>query len=226
MPDAQFGSVDFDMTCDGKAKKDFKLAIELLHSFEYDEAEKAVAKVVDETPACAMAYWGVAMCSFHPLWNPPTEAELKKGNKAIALAKATTTKLPREAGYIDAIGLFYTNWNTSDHHTRCVNFENALQKLHATNPYDKEASIFYALALDAAASPTDKIYAKQKKAVAILEALHKAEPNHPGVIHYIIHTCDYPELAAFALPAARRYAEVAPSFAHAIAHFYKVRALG
>ena len=77
-PDAQFGTVDFEMTCDEKAKKDFNLAIELLHSFEYDQAEKVFAKIIDETPDCAMAYWGVAMCNFHPLWNPPTEAELEK----------------------------------------------------------------------------------------------------------------------------------------------------
>ncbi len=215
-PDAQFGSVDFDMTCDEKAKKDFNLAIELLHSFEYDESEKVFAKIIDETPGCAMAYWGVAMCNFHPLWNPPTEAELEKGSKAINIAKAITTKSAREAGYINAIGLFYKDWNTTDHHTRCVNFEHAMEKLYASYPEDKEAAIFYALSLDAAAVPTDKTYAKQKKAGAILEALYKVEPNHPGVIHYIIHTYDYPELAALALPAARRYAEVAPSSAHAL----------
>ena len=215
-PDAQFGSVDFDMTCDEKAKKDFNLAIELLHSFEYDESEKVFAKIIDETPGCAMAYWGVAMCNFHPLWNPPTEAELEKGSKAINIAKAITTKSAREAGYINAIGLFYNDWNKTDHYTRCVNFEHAMEKLCASYPDDKEAAIFYALSLDAAADPTDKTYANQKKAGAILEALYKVEPNHPGVIHYIIHTYDYPELAALALPAARRYAGVAPSSAHAL----------
>ncbi len=217
-PDAQFGSVDFEMTCDGKAKKDFNLAIELLHSFEYDESEKVFAKIIDETPGCAMAYWGVAMCNFHPLWNPPTEAELEKGSKAISIAKRAicTTKSTREAGYINAIGLFYKDWNIKDHHTRCVDFEHAMEKLYTSYPDDREAAIFYALSLDAAADPTDKTYAKQKKAGAILEALYKIEPNHPGVIHYIIHTYDYPELAALALPAARRYAGVAPSSAHAL----------
>src|SRR5664279_5584307 len=68
-PDAQFGSVDFETTCDEKSKKDFTLAIELLHSFEYEESEKMFSKVIDQTPECAMAYWGVAMCNFHPLWN-------------------------------------------------------------------------------------------------------------------------------------------------------------
>ncbi len=215
-PDAQFGSVDFEMTCNERAKNDFNLAVELLHSFEYDESEKVFAKIIDETPECAMAYWGVAMCNFHPLWNPPTEAELQKGAKAIAIAKSINTTSARESGYINAIGLFYTDWDKTDHHTRCIYFEKAMEQLHIKYPDDNEAAIFYALALDAAADPTDKTYANQKKAAAILNALYAIEPNHPGVIHYLIHTYDYPGLAILGLPAAKRYAEVAPSSAHAL----------
>ena len=214
-PDAQFGTVDFEMTCDEKSKKDFNLAIELLHSFEYDEAEKVFAKIIDETPDCAMAYWGVAMCNFHPLWNPPTEAELEKGARAIAIANVLA-KSAKESAYINAIGLFYKDWNKKDHHTRCLYFEKAMEQLHVKYPGDHEAAIFYALALDAAANPTDKTYANQKKAGDILNALYKVEPNHPGIIHYIIHTYDYPGLAVLALPAARRYAAVAPSSSHAL----------
>ncbi|MEO5943379.1 MAG: tetratricopeptide repeat protein [Ferruginibacter sp.] len=215
-PDAQFGSVSFDVTCDKKEKNDFNLAIELLHSFEYDEAEKVFAKIIDATPGCAMAYWGVAMCNFHALWTPPTEAELIKGEKAIEIAKSITNRSAIESGYINALGLFYKDWKTTNHLTRCVNWENAMEKLHSSYPDDKEAAIFFALSLDASANPKDKTYKNQKKAGAILEALYKIEPNHPGVIHYIIHTYDYPELAAIALPAARRYAAVAPSSAHAL----------
>ena len=214
--DQQFGSVDFETTCDEKAKTDFNLAVELLHSFEYDESEKVFAKIIDETPGCAMAYWGVAMCNFHPLWNSPTEAELQKGSKAIEIANSITAKSEREAAYINAIGQFYKDWNKTDHYTRCVNFEKAMEQLHTSYPNDKEAAIFYALSLDAAASPSDKTYTNQKKAGAILNALYAVEPNHPGIIHYIIHTYDYPDLAILALPAAKRYAEVAPSSAHAL----------
>jgi tetratricopeptide (TPR) repeat protein len=216
LPNAQFGLADFEVTGDEKIKKGFNLAVELLHSFEYDESEKVFAKIIDEAPDCAMAYWGVAMCCFHALWTPPTEAELIKGAKAINIAKSITNKSPREAGYINALDLFYKGWNITNHITRCVNWENAMEKLHASFPDDKEAAIFYALSLNAAADPKDKTCAKQKKADGILEALYKEQPNHPGIIHYIIHTCDYPELAALALPAARRYAEVAPSSAHAL----------
>src|SRR4051812_17309347 len=111
---AQFGSLEFDMTCDPSTKRDFNLAVELLHSFEYDEAEKVFAKVIDKSPNCAMAYWGVAMCNFHPLWNPPTEAELQKGAKAIAIANGIDTKSDRESDYIHAIELIYKDWDKKD----------------------------------------------------------------------------------------------------------------
>jgi len=214
--DKQFGIVNFDIKADENIKHEFNLAVELLHSFEYDESEKAFAKIIDGSPGCAMAYWGVAMCNFHPLWNPPTETELQKGTKAISIAQSINTKTKREAEYINAIGLYFTDGNRTDHHTRCVRFEEAMEQLHKDYPDDIEAAIFYALALDAAADPTDKTYTKQRKAGDILNALYAKYPNHPGIIHYIIHTYDYPELAQLALPAAKRYASVAPSSAHAL----------
>lgn len=214
--DKQFGSVSFEMTCNEKSKNDFNLAIELLHSFEYDESEKVFAKIINEDRECVMAYWGVAMCNFHPLWTPPTEAELKKGSKVIEIAKTIPEKSKRESAYINAIAAFYKDWNKTDHRSRCIQYEKAMEKIHNTYPDDKEASVFYALALDASADPTDKTYLNQKKAGSILNALYPSEPNHPGIIHYIIHTYDYPELAGLALPSARKYAQVAPSSAHAL----------
>ena len=214
-PNKQFGRVEFETSCTGKVKENFNLAIEMLHSFEYDEAEKVFAKIIDAEPDCAMAYWGVAMCNNHPLWSPPTVAELKKGARAIAIAASITQKSGREAAYIDAMASFYKDWNKADHHTRSVRFEKGMEKTYRENPNDKEAAIFYALALDAAADPSDKSYSNQKKAGAILTSLYPGHPDHPGIVHYIIHTYDYPELAALGLPAARKYASVAPSSAHA-----------
>jgi len=214
-PDKQFGRVEFKTSGNGKVKEDFNLGIEMLHSFEYDEAEKVFAKIIDEEPDCAMAYWGVAMCNNHPLWSPPTEDELKKGAKAIAIAQSISRKSDRESAYIEATALFYKDWNKADHHTRSVRMEKAMEKLHADYPNDKEAAIFYALALDASASPTDKSFANQKKAGAILNSLYPSQPDHPGIIHYLIHTYDSPELALLGLSAARRYASIAPSSAHA-----------
>jgi tetratricopeptide (TPR) repeat protein len=214
-PDKEFGTVDFRITGSEKVKNDFNLAVELLHSFEYDESEKVFAKIIDEDPQCAMAYWGVAMCNFHPLWEPPSDASLQKGSKAVEIAQSIKTKSEKELGFINAVAAYYQDWNKTDPHTRCVRFEKAMGDLYNKYPQDNESAIFYALALDAAAEPTDKSYTNQRKAGAILDSLYTREPNHPGIIHYIIHTYDYPDLAILALPAARRYAGVAPSSAHA-----------
>ncbi len=212
----QFGTVEFETSCSGKVKKDFNLAIALLHSFEYDEAEKVFAKIIDENPECAMAYWGVAMCNYHQVWpSPPAAAELEKGNKAISVAQYLTKKSTRETDYINAIALFYKDWNTTNHRTRSLNFEKAMGKIYQKYPADKEAAIFYALALDGAADPADTSFTNQKKAGAILSGIYPNEPNHPGIVHYIIHSYDYPELAALALPAARKYASIASASAHA-----------
>jgi len=127
-PDKQLGTVSFETSCSGDAKKDFDLGIALLHSFEYDEAEKVFAKIIDSTPGCAMAYWGVAMCNYHQVWpSPPSPAELDKGNKAISIAQSIQQKSIREADYINAIALFYKDWKTIDHRSRVLKFEGAME---------------------------------------------------------------------------------------------------
>ena len=209
----QFGTTAFETSCG--ENENFNLGIKLLHSFEYDEAEKAFAKVIDIEPGCAMAYWGVAMANFHPLWTPPTEAELTKGAKAAEIAQSLRGN-DRENAYISAISVYYKDWKTTDHKTRSLRFETEMEKVYKEFPDDKEAAIFYALSLDAAADPEDKDFVKQKKAGSILQKLYPNEPDHPGVTHYIIHTYDYPELANQGLAAARKYASIAPSSAHAL----------
>lgn len=212
----QFGTVKFSLSCSDEARPDFNLATALLHSFEYTDAEKIFAKVIDKDPDCVMAYWGVAMSNFHPLWAPPSEAELAKGSKIIALGRSITKdKSTREADYLEAIATIYDQWNTLDHHTRLLKFEKASEKLAEKYPDDNEAIIFYALALGAASDPADKTFSKQKKAGELLNAIFANEPNHPGIAHYIIHNYDHPELAALALPAARKYAAIAAASAHA-----------
>ncbi len=212
----QFGTVQFSLSCSEKVRPDFNLATALLHSFEYTEAEKVFAKVIDEDPECVMAYWGAAMCNFHPLWTPPNQEELQKGSKIISLArKITKDKSTRESDYLEAIATIYDQWSTLDHRTRLLKFEKASEKIVDKYPDDKEAAIFYALALGAAADPADKTFRNQMKAGNILNAIYVSEPNHPGIAHYIIHNYDYPELAELALPAARKYASIAAASAHA-----------
>jgi len=212
----QFGTVEFSLSCSEKVRANFNLATALLHSFEYPEAEKVFAKVIDEDPDCVMAYWGAAMCNFHPLWEIPSQTDLQKGARIITLARSLIEdKSSRESDYLEAIATIYDQWDKLDHYTRVQKFEKASENLYIKYPDDNEAAIFYALALRAASDPTDKSFSKQKKAGEILNAVLKKEPNHPGVTHYIIHTYDYPELAELALPAARKYASIAATSAHA-----------
>ncbi|GAO41459.1 tetratricopeptide repeat protein [Flavihumibacter petaseus] len=214
-PDKEFGQVNFDISCSPGLRKEFDLAVSLLHSFEYDEAEKVFSRIIDRQPDCAMAYWGVAMSSFHQLWEPPSKADLEKGAKAIEIALSIPQKTKPESEYINALALFYKDWKQVGHRTRSLNYQQAMARIHRDNPGSREAAVFYALALVANADPSDKTFTNQKAAGKILTALYPGEPDHPGVIHYIIHAYDYPELAEMALPAARKYAATAPSSAHA-----------
>jgi tetratricopeptide (TPR) repeat protein len=211
----QFGQVEFSLACEEAVRADFNLATSLLHSFEYTEAEKVFAKVLDRDPECIMAYWGVAMSNFHPLWAQPTNEELVKGAQTIKVAKKLEAKSAREEQYLQAIATIFEDWETLDHKTRVQKFVTASEAIYSKYPQDKEAAIFYALALRASADPADKSFEKQKKAGEILSAIFPNEPNHPGVAHYLIHTYDYPELAELALPAARKYASIAATSAHA-----------
>ena len=210
----QFGEVSFSLDCNYEVRENFDLAISLLHSFEYDEAEKAFVKVIDADPECAMAYWGVAMSIYHELWAPPGPKELKKGTVLLEIAESLP-KSERAELYLDAIKVFYKDWENVDHKTRELLYEKKMEQIYKTQKDDTESAIFYALAITSAADPNDKTYSNQKKAGTILQKLFKEKPNHPGIAHYIIHTYDYPEIAETALSTARRYAEIAPASAHA-----------
>lgn len=211
-----FGSVSFSTACNEKTRQNFNTAAALLHSFEYPEAEKMFAKVIDEDPSCVMAYWGAAMCSFHPMWEPPRQADLEKGSKIIKLARSLIKdKSSPESQYIEAIATIYDDWDKLDHRTRVLKFEKACSTVAMNFQNDIEAQIFHALSLMAASDPKDKTFTRQKKAGEILNTVFTKHPDHPGAAHYIIHAYDYPELADMALPTARKYAALAPASAHA-----------
>lgn len=212
----KLGTVTFPVSCTPEASQQFARAAALLHSFWYEEAVKAFTEATVSDPACAMGFWGVAMSMYYPLWYPPSEATLKAGLAALDRAKAVGAKTQRERDYLAAIDTFYRDWDKSDHRSRTVAYERAMERLSARYPDDREAAIFYALALNATAPPTDKTYANQIKAGAILEKVLTEQPNHPGVAHYLIHSYDSAPFANRALPAARSYAKIAPSAPHAL----------
>ena len=210
----QFGDVSFSLSCDYDIRETFDLAISLLHSFEYAEAEKAFVQVIDADPDCAMAYWGVAMSIYHELWAPPSEKILQKGSDLLTIADALP-KSERETEFLNAIGAYYSDWQTEDHKTRAKLMENEMEAIYNKYPDDAEAAIFYSLAILSTADPADKEYTHQLKSGNILEGIFPDQPNHPGIAHYIIHNYDYPELAHMALNTAREYADIAPASAHA-----------
>ncbi|HSS20561.1 MAG TPA: hypothetical protein VLL54_10835 [Pyrinomonadaceae bacterium] len=215
-PSGQLGRVKFVISCTPKAQQQFNRAVAWLHSFEYEEAERAFAEVAVTDPHCGMAFWGIAMSNYHPLWAPPSAAELQKGLGAIEKAKAVGARTPREQEYIAAIANFYAEPDKLDHRTRTLAYLNAMEQLYRKYPGDLEASAFYALALITNGTMRhDKNYTSEKKAAQILKRIQAREPQHPGVAHYLIHGYDSPALAQLALPAARSYAKIAPASAHA-----------
>jgi tetratricopeptide (TPR) repeat protein len=213
----RLGEVNFPISCSADAQRQFNRAVAMLHSFFYPETVKAFRAIVEQEPSCAIAYWGMAISQRpNPLAGPFAEDVLKRGAEAIAKARAATQKTEHEVAWIEALAAFYDNYQTVAQATRTVDYEAAMARLSARYPDDVEAAIFYALALNEAADQTDKTYARQLKAAAILESLEPANPNHPGIPHYVIHSYDYPELAARGAIAAARCAVLAPSAPHAL----------
>jgi tetratricopeptide (TPR) repeat protein len=211
----QLGVVHFPTSCRG-VDADFTHAVALLHSFGYEESRRAFETVAAKDPACGMAFWGIAMTWYHPIWAPPTPKELAAGAAAAAKARELGATTDRERGYVAAVGTFYRDWERRDHNTRASDYKAAMEALSRTSPDDHEATIFYALEVRATAPENDPTYAEQKRAAKLLNDLLPLEPNHPGIAHYMIHSFDYPALAAEALPAARAYAKIAPASPHAL----------
>ena len=212
----KLGKVSFPVSCDPSVQTQFSSAVAMLHSFWYEKASKTFAAVAEKDPSCGMAYWGIAMTYYHPIWQAPGPADLKAGTASVEKAKLAGAKTQRERDYIAAIETFYKDADKLDHRSRALAYEKAMDQLQVRYPQDHEVAIFHALALLATAPPTDKTYVNQKKAGAILEPLFVEQPEHPGIAHYIIHAYDYPPLAERALGAARRYAKIAPDSPHAL----------
>ncbi|HEY4355922.1 MAG TPA: tetratricopeptide repeat protein [Acidobacteriaceae bacterium] len=215
----KLGSVHFPTSCLPASQVSMERGVALLHSFGYAEAETQFTDLTKSDPACAMAHWGAAMAEYHEIWEHPQPDALKSGaaemERARTLAEAPKGATAREKAYIAALSAFYNGASTS-YAAGADAYTAGMAKLHADFPGDVEASAFYALSLLADVAPGDTSLAKERKALAILGPLFEQHPDHPGLAHYIIHTCDTPALAPDGLAAAREYAKIAPSSAHAL----------
>lgn len=212
------GKVHFPVSCAPAQQAAFDHAVALVHSFGYERAENAFKAILAEDPGCAMAYWGIAMSTFHQIWGPGTDAEFARGQAAAKKAAQLPAPSAREGDLIRAVGAFYIEDKPRLHVERVAAYADAMASVAGRYPEDHEIQIFRALSLLAKAynSPPDKTYALQKQAAGILNGLLPQEPEHPGIAHYMIHSFDYPELAPLALDAARAYAKIAPDAPHAL----------
>lgn len=207
-------TVHFANSCSAEVQDKFNNAVTLLHSFEYPETTRMFREISEQDPTCAMSRWGSAMSIWHPLWAPPGKDQLEAGARILADTDGLDMT-PREAAFIDALKAFFSSNDTNTHLDRARAFEAKMGDVYANNLEDTEAAIFYSLALLASADPRDKSYAHQYKSAGLLNWVKSSNPTHPGVLHYLIHSYDFPGLAHLALDSATIYADVAPDSAHA-----------
>jgi tetratricopeptide (TPR) repeat protein len=209
LTDQQLGTVHFPVSCAPSVQKDFDRGIALLHSFAFGTAEQTFRQILEKDPQCAMAHWGIAKSMWR--WSVD-EPHLEKGADEVKAGERLHPGTRRERDYLAALGDFFAH-PKDDHYKRGQAFNRAMEKLIRRNPDDHEAQVFYAWSL---IDTDDDTHANRRKAAAILEKLFVLEPNHPGVTHYLIHAYDTPGMAELGLPAARRYAKIAPAAPHAL----------
>ena len=203
-----------ETSCEASVAPQFARAVALLHSFEYPETERLFRDVAARDPDCAMASWGIAMSLWHPLWAPPA-AEDRRLARGLLDSAAAMTATPRERAYLEAIRAYYADDEVARERERRAAYSTAMRELYLADLDDQDGAAFYALSLLALADPADKSYARQYEAASVLNWVRETAPDHPGVLHYLIHAYDYPALAHLALGAAMRYADAAPDSAHA-----------
>ena len=213
----KLGNVSFPTSCDRKVQAQFDRAVAMLHSFWFQQGEKAFREVLERDPTCAIANWGIAAILIGNTFGVgPTPEEARKAKEAIQRGHLIGAKTERERFYIESIAEYYDRFGDRPQSARMKSLADAFEVVAKRFPKDDEAQIFYALYLVATQSPNDKTFADTLKAAQILEPQFKKHPDHPGVAHYLIHAYDYPPIADKGLNAARRYAEIAPSAPHAL----------
>jgi tetratricopeptide (TPR) repeat protein len=213
--DEHLGSVAFAESCAPAVRASFNRGVALLHDFWYDEARPQFESILKADPACAMAHWGVAMSVFRQIWDRPDEGTIAQAWAQMQAAQAHPAKTARERQYVAALSDFFRP-DQRDYQVRIARYAAALSALYRRYPDDVDAGACYALSLLAAEAPDDTSLTQEHQAMDVLRPLFAKHPDHPGVVHYIIHACDTPSLAAEGLAAAHHYGEIAASGPHAV----------
>jgi len=211
-----YGRVHFPIACNDSVQDEFDLALAMLHTFSFPDAAKTFTAVAQKDPDCAMAYWGIAATAIGSLYGGRPGPEALQGEQAVEKAKAIGGKDARERDYVAAVEVFYKGADTLAYAARVRSYANALKQLHRKYPEDREAEVFYAYALSALGTPIDQTFTYELRGAAILEKLYAELPDHPGVIHYLLHAYDNTPYASRGLTAALRLPKVAPSSPHAL----------
>ena len=213
----EFGTISFPTSASGAAQDAFLIGVKALHNFQFDEAAEAFQKSQKADPSFAMAYWGEAMSHNHPLW---AQQDLEAAKKVLdrldptPAGRVAKAKLPKEKAYFEALHVLYLS--PGDKLARDQAYSDALARMSAQWPDDHEISVFYALSLLGTVRPADTGFRRQAMAASIAQAVFEKNPKHPGAAHFIIHAFDDPDHAPLGLNAARAYAKIAPSAAHAL----------
>jgi len=215
VPGERLGTVSFSVSCAPAVQPSFNRGVALLHDFWYEEARPQFERIAKVDPTCAMAHWGIAMSGFHQIWDRPDPATMRLGWDEMRKAQATPPATAREREYIAALATFFKP-GPEDYPARIAAYSFAMGALYAHFPQDIDAGAFYALSLLAAKSPTDTSQTQEHKAMAVLAPLYTAHPDNPGLVHYVIHSCDNPAMAKDGLAAAQHYGEIAQSGPHAV----------
>lgn len=208
----KLGTVAFPASCSNQAQANFLRGMAALHSFWYEVALDEFREATTIDPDCMMGYWGEAMAHNHPIWGDPQETEAAR--KVLEKINDTPKLTPRECAYLQAVKVLY---GAGEKPARDWAYSAAMEKISRDYPDDVEAALFYALSLMGIAPAEDPAGLQFRlRAGAIASDIYQKNPNHPGAAHYILHAYDDPEHAAQALPAARRYAEIATEVPHAL----------
>lgn len=211
------GHVDFPVSCTPAAQEKFNTAMALLYSFYWEKVDAAIEHVLAADPECAMAHWARAVASLdNALGSPPTPKQEQQGWDAVQAALRTGGPTQRERDYIATVEVVFKDHETIPFATRAKAYGDALEKLHLRYPDDAEAAVLHAFWLQVTADRNDQTYSQQLRSARILEELLPRRPDHPGIVHFLIHAYDFPAIAAHGLDAAERYAAIAPDSPHAL----------
>lgn len=217
------GTVSFPVACSPAAQADFNHAMLLQHSFWYQVAAEGFRQVRRQDPGCTMAYWGEALTLLTNPYSPPAPQNLRAGRALLEEARRVGLRTPREAAYVDALSLVFAADDAPGHRARLAAYRDAMGRLHERFPDDAEATILHALLLGVASDPRDRTHADALRGAAMLEQELLRQPDHPGIVHYLIHLYDYPALADRGVKAAERYGTLAADAPHALhmpSHIY------